>query len=297
MVNPHATASVKNLATIFKPGILFLLVLSGITAVIVAGGWDTSPVTLMYTLMGGALAASSASVLNNYIERDLDRKMIRTRGRPLPAGDIHPPVALGLGLAFGIGSLLLLSVLVNFLAAMLAIAGIVFYILIYTIWLKPRTEQNIVLGGIAGAFPPLVGWAAVENAIAFPALLIGILVVLWTPPHFWALALLFKEDYRKAGIPMLPVTKGEDETRTQILIYSILLVGTSLVFVTSLGGMGLIYLLAAGLLGSVFLTLAARLHLMGSNASASQLFTYSIWYLTLLFGAMIIDRLVSVPLM
>ncbi len=280
----------RSYATILKPGILFLLVFSGVTAVLVAGGWATSVETLALVILGGTLASGSANILNNYIDRDLDGLMARTRWRPLPAGKLRPSNALVLGLALGVASVAVLWVLVNFLAALLALAGILFYVLVYTVWLKPRTPQNIVLGGIAGGFPALVGWAAMTDSLALTAGLIGLLVILWTPPHFWALALVFVEDYRKAGVPMLPVIRGEAETRRQILGYALALLGVSLL-AAPLAGLGGAYLVAALALGIPFVLLAFRLLRDGSRRAAGRLFSYSIWYLLLLFAAMIADRL------
>jgi len=272
-----------------KPRIILLLLATTATTMVVAAGGGVPPALLAYTMLGGAFAAGAANAINMYWDRDVDAVMARTRRRPVPAGRIPPRRALAFGLALAALSLAILGPLVNWLAAGLALSGILFYVFIYTIWLKRTTPQNIVIGGAAGAVPPLVGWAAVTGEVAVPALLLFAIVFLWTPPHFWALALYRRADYEAAGIPMLPVVAGEAETRRQIVRYSLALVAVSLLLVPW-GGAGVLYLIAAVALGAIFLHLAFA---VGREASrgAVRLFGYSILYLALLFSALAVDRL------
>ncbi|MGH2453645.1 MAG: heme o synthase [bacterium] len=286
---PGRREALRDYLALTKPRIILLLLATTATTMVVAAGGGVPPALLVYTMLGGALAAGAANAINMYWDRDVDSVMARTRRRPVPAGRIPPPRALGFGLALGALSVAVLGPLVNWLSAALAVAGILFYVFIYTIWLKRVTPQNIVIGGAAGAVPPLVGWAAVTGEVAVPALLLFAIVFLWTPPHFWALALYRRADYEAAGIPMLPVVAGEAETRRQIVRYSLALVAVSLLLVP-LGGAGTLYLIAAVVLGAVFLHLAFA---VGREASrgAVRLFGYSIMYLALLFSALAVDRL------
>jgi len=281
----------KPLSSIFKPGILFLLVLSGITAVILAGGFDESIEVLVYTLLFGMVAAGSANMLNNYVDRDIDAVMERTKGRPIPAGRIPPDAVLASGIVLGAAAVLLFWFFINTLSAVLALGGIIYYVLIYSLYLKSRTSQNIVIGGFAAMFPPAVGWAAVTDSMALSPLLIGLIVVAWTPPHFWALALVHKNDYKKAKIPMLPAVAGEVVTRRQIVSYAHITFSLSiLLFIV--GDFGIIYLAAAIILGIPFLLLALKLNSSGKEEVARALFGYSIVYLVVLFVVMIIDYFV-----
>ena len=271
-----------------KPGILVLLVLCGAAAMFLAGAPSWRLVTA--TLFGGALAAASAAAFNNFLDRDRDALLARTRKRPVPSARMTPRAALVFAFVSGAASFAYLTYAVNLLTALLAMGGIAFYVY-YTIWLKPATVQNIVIGGAAGAAPALVGWAAVTGELAIPALLLGFIIFAWTPPHFWALALVYKSDYAKGAIPMYPVVKGEAATRRAIMAYTVLTVVATLLFVP-MQVLGILYLVAAIVLGAWFLALAARLMVRKDNKAAYAVFGYSIIYLMLLFTAMVADRLV-----
>jgi protoheme IX farnesyltransferase len=275
-----------------KPRIISLLLVTTVPTMIVANKGMPSLGLIVLTLIGGTLAAAGANTINCYIDRDIDRVMIRTRGRPLASGAIEPERALLFGLALGVASFLLLAITVNLISAGLALGALAFYVFVYTIWLKRSTAQNIVIGGAAGAMPPLVGWAAVTGSLGWPALLLFGIIFLWTPPHFWALALLYRKDYARAGVPMLPVVSGEAETARQIVLYSVLLIASSLALVP-LAGMGLLYLVSALVLGGVFVTLAVRLWSEPTPKACRSLFAYSLLYLALLYVAMGVDRLVA----
>ncbi len=243
---------------LMKPHVTsLLLAITALTMVMAARGM-VAPLLLGATLLGGLLAAGSANAINCYIDRDIDQLMGRTMRRSVPAGKVSPRHALIFGVAMGAASFVEMTLLVNLLAAALAFSGILFYVLIYTRWLKRTTVQNIVIGGAAGAVPALVGWAAVTGSINLAAILLFAVVFFWTPPHFWALSLLIKRDYERAGIPMLPVIKGDRETRKQILIYTFVLVAVTLsLFAT--GAMGYLYLAAALILGAAMIYIAVRL--------------------------------------
>ena len=275
---------------LIKPGILFLLVLCGAAAMFLATEGMPDLKLVGVTLLGGGLAASSAAAFNNYLDRDRDALLARTRKRSIPSHRIPPRAALGFAFVLEALSFAILWRYANLLTAFLALAGILFYVY-YTIWLKPSTVQNIVIGGAAGAAPALVGWAAVTGELGIPALLLGFIIFAWTPPHFWALALVYKDDYAKGAVPMHPVVKGETSTRRQILAYAILTVVATLLFVP-LGVLGLVYGVVALLLGAWFVAMAAKLLVKKDNKTAYGLFAYSIVYLALLFGAMVVDRLV-----
>ena len=241
--------------------------------------------------MGGYLAAGGAGAINHYLERDRDARMARTCDRPLVAGRIEPLHGLVFGIALGSLAAIVFAIAVNVLAAALALTGLLGYVFVYTLWLKPLTPQNIVLGGAAGAVPPLVGWAAATGGLTVDALYPFAVVFLWTPPHFWALALLIKDDYERAAIPMMPVARGEATTRHQILAYGVALVAfTALPYLTGLFG-GL-YLVVAMALGAGFIGLAADLALRPSRAAAVRLHLASLAYLALLFAAMAVDSLI-----
>ena len=274
-----------------KPRIIGLLLITTVATMFVADPSGPSLETILWTVLGGYLAAGGAGAINHYLERDRDARMDRTRSRPLVEGRIDPRHGLAFGIGLGALATTQLALTVNVLAAALALAGLLGYVLVYTVWLKPRTPQNIVIGGAAGAVPPLVGWAAATGGLTVDALYPFAIVFLWTPPHFWALALLLKDDYAKAQIPMLPVARGEAATRRQILIYSVALVAfTALPYVTGL--FDGIYLVAALTLGAGFVALAARLWLRPSRRAAVLLHLASLAYLALLFCAMGLDRAV-----
>ncbi len=275
-----------------KPRIILLLLIATVPAMILAeGGWP-SPWLILVTVAGGALVAGGANAMNCYFDRDIDRVMQRTRGRPLPAGQIEPERAAIFALLLAATGFLMLETFANLLAATLTLGAFVFYVVVYTLLLKRTTPLNIVIGGAAGAMPPVVGWAAVTGEVGLPALVLFGIVTVWTPPHFWALALNYSSDYQRAGVPMLPAVSGAEETKRQIWLYSLALVAVSLLLPLS-GVTGLIYLSAALVLGGVFLFYAFRLWRGTSTGAASALFRYSIIYLALLFGAMAVDGLVG----
>jgi protoheme IX farnesyltransferase len=244
---------------------------------------------IAWTMLGGYLAAGGAGAINHYVDRHRDARMSRTRGRPLVAGRIEPRRGLVFGIVLGALAVLQLAVTVNALAAGIAAAGLLGYVFVYTIWLKPLTPQNIVIGGAAGAMPPLVGWAAATGTLSVDAIYPFAIVFLWTPPHFWALSLLIKDDYARTGVPMLPVVRGDAATRRRILAYSLLLT-TSTVVPFATGLFGAPYLAAALALGAGFCGLAAQLAVRPSRGRALRLYLYSLAYLALLFSAMALDR-------
>jgi len=288
-----ARASLRDYVTLTKPRIMSLLLITGLCAMFVGAGGAPSAWLIAVTMSGLALACGGASALNHVLDQDIDRLMgKRTRARPLAAGRMAPTRALEFGLTLSAFSFVLLASLVNVLTAALALVGNLFYVLVYTRWLKRTTPQNIVIGGAAGAVPPLVGWAAVTGNLTLPALWLFLIVFFWTPPHFWALALLIRRDYEAARIPMLPVVRGERETARQILLYAGVLVSVTVVpFVW--GPLGLAYLGAAVVLGAAFFWLALALWRERTPRHASVLFHYSLLYLALLFVAMAVDPLLS----
>ncbi|MDX6581288.1 MAG: heme o synthase [Solirubrobacterales bacterium] len=274
-----------------KPRIISLLLLTTLATMIVADGSFPPISTVLWTMLGGYLAAGGAGAINHYLDRERDARMVRTQGRPLVTGRIEPRHGLAFGIALGALATVQLALTVNALAALLALAGLLGYVCIYTIWLKPLTPQNIVIGGAAGAVPPLVGWAAATGGLAPEALWPFGIVFLWTPPHFWALSLLIKDDYARTGVPMLPVVKGEAATRRQIVVYTLVLLAFSLLPVAT-GFFGAIYAVAAVGLGGAFAVLSVRLLRHPSRAAALRLYLYSLAYLALLFCAMAADRVV-----
>jgi len=277
---------VADYVTLTKPKVQSLLLFTTVTTMYVAGTPPISRVVL--TCLGGALSAGGAGAINHYLDRDIDAMMRRTRNRPVPAGRISPTAALIYGIALGVASFALLALTVNVLSAALALSGLLGYVLVYTLWLKRSTPQNIVIGGAAGAVPPLVAWAATTGRLSGSALYLFAIVFYWTPPHFWALSLLMSDEYRKAGVPMLPVVRGERETRIQIILYSLLLVPVTMLPVVGqlFGG---IYATAALLLGGALVTLALELNRRRDRLSALRLYLFSLAYLALLFAAMVVD--------
>jgi heme o synthase len=282
---------IRDYLALTKPRIIGLLLVTTVATMFVADPSGPSLETILWTVLGGYLAAGGAGAINHYLERDRDARMDRTCSRPLVQGRIDPVHGLAFGIVLGALATVQLSLTVNDLAAALALTGLLGYVLVYTVWLKPRTPQNIVIGGAAGAVPPLVGWAAATGGLTLDALYPFGIVLLWTPPHFWALALLLKNDYARARIPMLPVARGEAATRRQILFYSVVLVAfTVLPYITGL--FDAVYLAAALALGAGFVALAARLWLRPSRRAAVVLHLASLGYLALLFCAMGLDRAV-----
>ena len=273
-----------------KPRIVLLLLITTVPAMLLAARGLPSPWLILATLTGGAIAAGSANSINMYLDRDIDAIMRRTRQRPLPAHAIAPEHALRFGFVLGAIAFYFLAVTVNVLAAVLALSAIAFYVFVYTMWLKRTTSQNIVIGGAAGAVPALVGWAAVTGTLAWPAVVLFAIVFVWTPPHFWALAMRYSGDYAAAGVPMLPVVRGEDETRRQILLYSLVLFATTLLLVP-VGDMGPVYTGAAVLLGGSFVYRSLQVWRSADEARTRRLFSFSILYLAGLFGAVGADAL------
>ena len=289
------TATARAYVALTKPRIIELLLVTTVPTMVIAQRGLPDLGLVAATLIGGTLAAGSANAINNFVDRDIDELMARTAQRPLPRHAVTPTAALRFGIVLGILSLGWLTATVNLLSAMLAVAAILFYVFVYTMGLKRRSPQNIVIGGAAGCVPVLVGWAAVTGEVGLPALLLFAIVFAWTPPHFWALALKYREDYARAGVPMLPVVHGVAETGRQILLYSILLVCVTLMF-GPVGQMGMLYLVAAVGLGGTFIYMAWRLLRDTSERMAMRLFRYSITYLGLLFTAMAVDAVISGPL-
>ena len=284
----RAQLLVREYVALTKPGILSLLLFTTLCGMMVAAAGAPSLSVTILTMLGGTLAAGGANALNCFIDRDIDQIMGRTSKRGTATGTISPRSALMFGLVLSISSILLLGLGVNWLAAGLAAAGNLYYVLVYTLWLKRRTPQNIVIGGAAGAFPPLVGWAAVTNNLTVLPILMFAIIYYWTPPHFWALALLKQGDYGRAAVPMMPNVVGEAETRRQVLMYTVILAAISLMPVVF--GLGEIYFISAVLLSGLFVLCAARLYLQPSKRLARETFFYSLWYLALIFGAMVVDR-------
>jgi heme o synthase len=290
---PVPRAAWQDYVTLTKPRIMSLLLVTGLGAMFVGARGAPSAWLAVVTMTGLALACGGASALNHVLDRDIDKLMgKRTRARPLAAERMPPARALEFGLTLSAFSFVLLASLVNVLTAVLALVGNLFYVLVYTRWLKRSTPQNIVIGGAAGAVPPLVGFAAVTGNLTLPALWLFLIVFFWTPPHFWALALLIRRDYEEARIPMLPVVRGVRETTRQIVLYALVLVAVTLVpFVW--GPLGAVYLIAALALGGAFLWLALRLRRDTTPRRAALLFHYSLLYLALLFAAMALDPLLA----
>lgn len=281
-------ATVRDYFALTKPRIIILLLLTTVTTMFVAEPSGPPLSVILWTILGGFLAAGGAGAVNHYLDRDRDARMERTSSRPIVSGRIPATHGLIFGLVLGMAAFLQLWMTVNPLAAILAMVGFLGYILLYTVWLKPLTPQNIVIGGSAGAVPPLVGWAAATGSLSLEALWPFAIIFFWTPPHFWALSLMIKDDYEKTGVPMLPVVKGELVTRRQILVYTVILFAVSLGPAFT-GLLGSIYLVAAVGLGLVFTGLAATLLRRPSMALTLRTYLFSLAYLALLFVAMAVD--------
>jgi protoheme IX farnesyltransferase len=275
-----------------KPRIIPLLLITTAGSMWIAAQGEVDPFLLLVTLIGGTLAAASAQTINCIYDRDIDYAMERTRHRPIPAGKVQPRDALIFAIALAVLSFVLLTVFANLLAAVLAFSGIVFYVLVYTHWLKRHTTQNIVIGGAAGAIPALVGWAAVTGTLNPTPWLIFAIVFLWTPPHFWALALMIRDDYAKVGIPMLPVIAGDQATVRQIWFYTVITVTATVLLFYPLRAAGIVYLAIALSLGGIFIHKAWRLLQQPEDRTvAKELFLYSISYMMLLCLGMVVDSL------
>ncbi len=284
---------VSDYVALTKPKIISLLLVTTLGAMMIADKGFPSPWIVIWTLIGGALASGGAGAVNHFIDRDIDKKMGRTKGRPVVAGRIAPWQALAFGIVLEVISFALLAGAVNLLSAVLALGGYLFYVVVYTLWLKRITPQNIVIGGAAGAFPPLVGWAAATGSLSLGALVLFAIVFFWTPPHFWALALLIRGDYERANVPMLPVVRGAKETRKQIMIYTVIMIATTMLPLATKTS-GVVYLVLALALGGKFLYDAILLMREQTQRAARRLYLYSLLYLALLFLAMVIDHAIIV---
>ena len=285
-VDRSRTTVLRDYVALTKPKVQSLLLLTTVTTMYVAG--DPSVSLVLLVLLGGSLSAGGAGAVNHWYDRDIDVRMARTADRPVASGRVSPPAALIFGITLAALSVVVLWAGANPLAAALSLSGFLGYVFVYTLWLKRRTPQNIVIGGAAGAVPPLVAWAATTGGLSGEALYLFAIVFFWTPPHFWALSLLMKDEYARVGIPMLPVVRGEAETRRQILLYTFLLYAvTQLPFCA--GGFGGIYLAASLGLGAVFILGALRLYRNPDRRTALRLYLFSLAYLALLFVAMVAD--------
>jgi len=281
----------KDFFALTKPLIVALLLVTTFAGMVAGGRQWPSLALSIWTLFGGALAAGGSSALNQYIDRDLDKNMQRTARRPLAAGRMTPAEGLAFGLALSVISFYLLAGMVNLLAAFLSMAGIFYYVILYSVLLKKATVQNIVIGGGAGAIPPMVGWAAATGRLDIPALFLFAIVFMWTPPHFWALAIVRRKDYEHAGVPMLPVIKGEKAARGQILVYTIELVALT-VLMPVLGFAGNVFLVSALVLGAWLIHAAWRVYRVEGNKVAWLMYRYSSMYLLFIFAALVADALV-----
>jgi protoheme IX farnesyltransferase len=288
---------IQSYVQLTKPRIIFLLLITTAGAMWIASDGAVDWGVVLGTLVGGALASGSANTINCFVDRDIDRVMERTQWRPLPSGRIQPKSALIFAITLALLAFAIILATSNLLSALLAMAGIAVYVGVYTLWLKRSSTQNIVIGGAAGAIPPLVGWSAVTGDLPWGAWVLFAIVFCWTPPHFWALALMIQDEYAKVGVPMLPVVKGGKPTAQQILIYTVLLLPITLLLVYPLGIMGVVYGLSALGLGLWFVIKAVKLlRLEGDRVYARSLFKYSVLYLALLYTAMAIDSLLPANL-
>ncbi|MDO9352769.1 MAG: heme o synthase [Solirubrobacteraceae bacterium] len=283
---PRSIQLALDLFELTKPKVQSLLLFTTVMAMYVAG--QPTAELLILTILGGAMSAGGSGAVNHWYDRDIDIQMARTANRPVPSGRVSPGLALGWGLFLAAGSVLVLGFGVNWVAAGLSFAGFAWYVVIYTFWLKRRTPQNIVIGGAAGAFPPMVGWAAVQGNVTWTSVAMFAIVFLWTPPHFWALSLLMKDEYAKVNVPMLPVVKGEAVTRNWILGSTVVLVLSTLlpIFTEGMGGR---YISSILICGAVFLIGAELLRRRPSRALALRVYLFSLLYLALVFGAMVCD--------
>ncbi len=290
-----APARVRDYIDLLKPRVMSLVVFTGLIGVLIAPV-HVHPFVALLAVLAIALGSGAAGAINMWYERDLDAMMARTAGRPLPTGRVAPDDALGLGVLLSIFAVLLMALATNFVAAALLVVAILFYVFVYTIWLKRRTPQNIVIGGAAGAFPPMIGWAAATGDVSAVGIALFLLIFLWTPPHFWALALYRSDDYRRAGVPMLPVVAGPRETKRQMLIYTLLLMPVALA-PTLLGAVGWIYGAVALAASAAFIGHAVRvwrsLDDESAHPAARRMFKFSLLYLAVLFAALPLDLAVG----
>ncbi len=288
---PTIRARIGGYVALTKPRIIELLLVTTVPTMVVAQRGLPSLWLMVVTVIGGTMAAGGANAINMYVDRDIDAVMKRTKNRPLVTGVIEPRNALIFAIALEALAFVWLWALVNLLSAVLAVAACLFYVFVYTLWLKRRSASNIVIGGAAGAVPVLIGWSAVTDRLDWAPILLFAIIVYWTPPHFWALAIRYKDDYSAADVPMLPVVQSFHKTAVRILIYTLLLWGLTLLF-APVAGMGPIYLVAAVVLGAVFAAMAVQLLRSEGKGTEMRLFSYSITYITLLFAAMAVDSLV-----
>lgn len=286
----HGAAEASDFFALLKPRVMSLVVFTALVGMVAAPG-TMHPVLALASIVLIAIGAGASGALNMWYDADIDAKMDRTASRPIPAGKLTPGDALGFGLALSVASVVLLGLIANFTAAALLAMTIFFYAVVYTMWLKRRTPQNIVIGGAAGAFPPMIGWAAVTDSVTIESIVLFGIIFLWTPPHFWALSLFIQKDYAKVGVPMLPLVAGEDETRRQILLYTFLMVPCTIA-PYFMGFAGPVFGAISGLLGAIFLGLAVRVW-QGVQGADKRLFLFSILYLFTVFAALAGERLVN----
>ena len=284
--------NVRGYVELTKPPIIVLLLITALGGMLLAEEGIPSASLVGLVMAGGAMAAGGAGALNHFLDQDIDQRMIRTRRRPLPSHRISPLGAVAFGVALNVAAFVVLAVWVNLLSASLALSGTLFYVFVYTMLLKRSTPQNIVLGGAAGAMPPLVGWAAVTGSLGLPAVYLFAIIFFWTPPHFWALALMMREDYARAAVPMLPVVRGVKETQRAIFLYSLVLLALTLMFFT-VQAVGWLYFATALVLGGMLVYLAWRLMREGGSRRARQVYLYSLLYLAMLFGGIMADSVLG----
>lgn len=283
----RADTAVRDFVVLLKPRVMSLVVFTGVAGLLLAPG-QIHPVIAAISILCIAVATGASGAINMWYERDIDAKMGRTKDRPLPARRMEPEAALAFGVVLAGGSVMVMGLGVNWTAAALLALAIAFYVFVYTIWLKPRTPQNIVIGGAAGAFPPMIGWAAVTGDISVGGIALFALIFMWTPPHFWALALYKSDDYAKAGIPMLPVVSGIQETKRQILLYTLILLPVSLI-PCAIGTVSFWWGGLAALMGFLFIALAISVWFDATDRAPRRMFRFSLFYLTTLFAALIVD--------
>ncbi len=284
-------ARVSGFVALTKPRIIELLLVTTVPTMFVARQGVPSVWLMVATVLGGTLAAGGANAVNMVVDRDIDSLMERTRERPLVTGVMTPRAALVFAVTLEVAAFVWLLATVNLLSAVLAVSATFFYVFVYTLWLKRTSTHNIVIGGAAGAVPVLVGWSAVTNSLAWAPVVLFLVMFFWTPPHFWALAIKYRDDYAAAGVPMLPAVASLEETASRIILYTVILVALSVVF-APVAGMGLLYLVSALVLGAVFGAFALAVRRDPGERTAMRLFTYSITYITLLFGAITLDVVV-----
>ena len=286
---PRAQAGISDYLALMKLRVMSLAIFTGVAGMALAPG-SIDPVAILAVVLALALGGGAAGAFNMGLERDIDARMERTMHRPVAAGRISRTNAFGFAMLCAIASFAILAARVNLLAASLMLATILYYVFIYTLWLKPRSPNSIVIGGAAGALPPVIGWAAATGSVSLEPIILFLIIFLWTPPHFWALALVRADEYRQAGIPALPTVSGRDATIRQILLYTLTLIPASLL-PFMLGMSGQVYAVGAGLLGAGFAFQACRLWQKKNNSSAMSLFMYSLFYLAGIFALLIVDRI------